>query len=125
MTTLYAIAGAEGRLVAGTGNRSEIYVGYFTKWGDGACDFNPISDLNVTEVYEFLAFLGAPEAIMKKAPSAALRDGQTDESEMGVTYRALDAYMDGGEVSDAEKARIDRLHAVSEHKRRGVRYFPD
>ncbi len=55
MTTLYAIAGSENRLVAGTGNRSERYMGYFTKWGDGACDFNPIADLTVTEVYEFLA----------------------------------------------------------------------
>ena len=54
MTTLYAIAAAENRLVAGTGNRSEAYMGYFTKWGDGAHDFNPISDLTATEVFEFL-----------------------------------------------------------------------
>ena len=54
MTTLYAIAASENLLVAGTSNRSEAYMGYFTKWGDGACDFNPISDLTVTEIYEFL-----------------------------------------------------------------------
>ena len=72
MTTLYSVAGSEGLLVAGTGNRSEIYVGYFTKWGDGACDFNPISDLTVTEVYEFLRYLDAPLSIIEKAPSAGL-----------------------------------------------------
>ena len=61
MLTLYTIGAAEGRLVAGTGNRSEAYMGYFTKWGDGAYDFNPIADLTVTEIYEFLTWLHAPE----------------------------------------------------------------
>ena len=68
MTTLYAVAASEGRLVAGTGNRSEAYVGYFTKWGDGAHDFNPISDLTVTEIYKFLRYLDAPACIIEKAP---------------------------------------------------------
>ena len=119
MTTLYAIAAAESRLVAGTGNRSEIYMGYFTKWGDGSADFNPIADLNVTEIFEFLDYLNAPVSIRKKAPSAGLFEGQTDEKEMGVSYAAIDRYMDGGEVSDAEKAIIDRYHRISEHKRVG------
>ena len=119
MTTLYAIAAAEGRLVAGTGNRSEIYMGYFTKWGDGSADFNPIADLNVTEIFEFLDYLNAPVSIRKKAPSAGLFEGQTDEKEMGVSYAAIDRYMDGGEVTDAEKAIIDRYHRISEHKRVG------
>ena len=60
MTALYAVAASEGLLVAGTGNRSEAYVGYYTKWGDGAHDFNPISDLTVQEVYAFLRYLDAP-----------------------------------------------------------------
>ncbi len=119
MTTLYAIAAAEGRLVAGTGNKCEIYMGYFTKWGDGAADFNPIADLTVTEIFEFLDYLGAPESIRKKAPSAGLFEGQTDEKEMGVTYAAIERYMAGGEVSPEEKAVIDRYHRVSEHKRVG------
>ena len=118
MIALYAVAAAENRLVAGTGNRSERYMGYFTKWGDGACDFNPIGDLNVTEIYEFLRFLEAPENIITKAPSAGLFEGQTDEQEMGVSYAAIDRYLDGGEVSEAEKAIIDRFHSRSEHKRR-------
>ena len=118
MMTLYAVAAAENRLVAGTGNRSEGFVGYFTKWGDGAYDFNPIGDLNVTEVYEFLRYLEAPEAIITKAPSAGLFEGQTDEKEMGVTYAEIDAYMDGKPVRPEAEAIIARRHAASEHKRR-------
>ena len=120
MTTLYAIAAAENRLVAGTGNRSEAYMGYFTKWGDGASDFNPISDLTATEVFAFLEYLGAPRAIIDKAPSAGLFDGQTDEAEMGVTYKAIDDYLLTGAVSEADKAVIDRYHRRSEHKRRPI-----
>ena len=117
MTTLYAIAASENRLVSGTGNRSEGYMGYFTKWGDGACDFNPIADLTVTEIYEFLRYLGAPVAILTKAPSAGLFDGQTDELEMGITYQAIDSYLLEGVVTQADKAILDRFHRVSEHKR--------
>ena len=124
MTTLYAIAGAEGRLVAGTGNRSEAYMGYFTKWGDGANDFNPIADLTVTEIYEFLAWLDAPMSIRTKAPSAGLFEGQTDESEMGVTYAAIDKFLLTGEASERDRAVIDRFHTVSEHKRRPIAVYP-
>lgn len=123
MLTLYAIAASENRIVAGTGNRSEAYVGYFTKWGDGAHDFNPIADLTVTEIYEFLRFLNAPEFIIKKAPSAALFDGQTDESEMGVTYAELDAYLTENAIDQDKAAIIERLHTASEHKRRGISKF--
>ena len=120
MTTLYAIAAAENRLVAGTGNRSEIHMGYFTKWGDGASDFNPISDLTATEVLEFLAYLKAPASIIRKPPSAGLFDGQTDEEEMGVSYRAIDDYLLTGRVEPEDQAIIDRYHSRSEHKRRPI-----
>ena len=123
MTTLYTIGQSENRLVAGTGNRSEIYMGYFTKWGDGASDFNPIADLCATEVFEFLRFLNAPASIVEKAPSAGLYEGQTDEKEMGVTYRAIDAFLLQAEVNEADKAVIDRYHGRSEHKRRPVSTF--
>lgn len=120
MITLYAIAASENRLVAGTGNRSEAYVGYFTKWGDGAHDFNPIADLTVTEIYEFLRYLKAPECIINKVPSAALFDGQTDEAEMGITYNELDRYI-AGENLDEDKCRlIELLHRKSEHKRKEI-----
>ena len=123
MTTLYAIGAAENRLVAGTGNRSETYMGYFTKWGDGASDFNPISDLCATEVFAFLRFLNAPASIVEKAPSAGLFDGQTDEQEMGVTYKAIDDYLLTGVVNEHDKAIIDRYHSRSEHKRRPISTF--
>lgn len=120
MTTLYAVAASENRLVAGTGNRSEAYMGYFTKWGDGACDFNPISDLTATEVIEFLKWLTAPACVINKAPSAGLFDGQTDEAEMGVSYRAIDDYLLYGRVNEKDKAVIDGYHRRSEHKRRPI-----
>ena len=123
MLTLYAIAAAENRLVAGTGNKSEAYVGYFTKWGDGAHDFNPIADLTVTEIYEFLRYLDAPKCVIEKAPSAALFDGQTDETEMGVTYAELDSYLSGKAIEEEKKKIIERMHKASEHKRTGISVY--
>ena len=123
MLTLYAVAAAENRLVAGTGNRSEAYVGYFTKWGDGAHDFNPIADLTVTEIYEFLRYLDAPKCVIEKAPSAALFDGQTEETEMGVSYAELDTYLSGSGISEEKKTIIERLHNASEHKRKGIAVY--
>ena len=118
MTTLYAVAASENRLVAGTGNASEGYMGYFTKWGDGAFDFNPIADLTVTEIYEFLCFLKAPDFIIDKVPSAGLFDGQTDESEMGITYHSIDRFLLNGEASEHDRAIIEKFHKSSEHKRK-------
>lgn len=118
MIALYAVAASENRLVAGTGNRSEAHMGYFTKWGDGAHDFNPIADLTVTEIYEFLRYLNAPQAVITKAPSAALFDGQTDETEMGITYAAIDDYILNGNATAEDKAKIDSYNARSAHKRR-------
>ena len=123
MTTLYAIAASENRIVAGTGNRSEVYMGYFTKWGDGAYDFNPIADLTVTEVYEFLRFLNAPQSIIEKAPSAGLFDGQTDENEMGVSYESIDKHLMGLEVEEHERQIIDNYHVRSIHKREKAPVF--
>ena len=125
MLTLYAIAAAENRLVAGTGNRSEAYVGYFTKWGDGAHDFNPIADLTVTEIYEFLRYLDDPKCVIEKVPSAALFDGQTDETEMGVTYAELDSYLSGGDIPEEKKIIVERMHRTSEHKREGTAVYTD
>ena len=117
MTTLYAIAANENLLVAGTGNRSERYMGYFTKWGDGGCDFNPISDLTATEVFEFLRFLNAPPEIIEKPPSAGLFEGQTDEADMGISYKKIDEYLIHGTASGEDKALIEQFHAKTNHKR--------
>ena len=125
MLTLYAVAASENRLVAGTGNASEYYMGYFTKWGDGAYDLNPIADLTATEIFEFLRYLKAPQSIITKAPSAGLYEGQTDEEDMGLTYAAIDQYIKTGQANDHDKAIIDRYHARSEHKRRNPLRYPD
>ena len=79
--------------------------------------------MTVTEIYEFLRYLDAPKRIIEKTPSAALFDGQTDESEMGVTYAELDAYIAGNAVDKDKAEIIDRLHKVSEHKRKGIQKF--
>lgn len=123
MAILYNIAQRRNYLVAGTGNLSEITMGYFTKWGDGASDLNPISDLTVTKVYEYLEYLDCPSAFLTKAPSAALSEDQTDEKEMGVTYQEIDSYIEGKEVSDAARAIIERRFRTSEHKRTGVKHY--
>ncbi len=124
MTTLYTIGQSLGYLVAGTGNKSEYYMGYFTKWGDGAFDFNPIADLTVTEVYEFLRYLNAPANIIRKAPSAGLFEGQTDEADMGVTYAQIDQVIAEGTCGDQKAdAIIERYHSRSEHKRRPLNRY--
>ena len=117
MTVLYAIGANENRLVAGTGNKCERFMGYFTKWGDGAYDFNPIGDLTVSEIYDFLKFLGVKGSIIEKAPSGGLYDGQTDEKEMGVSYEAIEKYISEEPVSETEKEIISRYHKNSDHKR--------
>lgn len=117
MSALYAIAQSRRSLVAGTGNRSERYMGYFTKWGDGAFDFNPIGDLTVKEVYAFLSHLGAPASIINKEPSAGLFDGQTDEKDMGISYAAIDQYLLEGEAEAGDMAILERYHSRSLHKR--------
>ena len=117
MQVLYAMAQSEGRLVAGTGNRSEIFLGYFTKWGDGAYDFNPIADLTVTEVYEFLRHLDAPASIIEKPPSAGLYEGQTDEGDLGFTYADLDRFLLTGEATEENKKKFMRHHNSTQHKR--------
>jgi NAD+ synthase len=125
MITLYAVALSENRLVAGTGNRSEAYMGYFTKWGDGAHDFNPIADLTVTEIYEFLAYLDAPMAVRTKAPSAGLFEGQTDETEMGITYAAIDKFLLTGEATAADRAVIEKYHKRAMHKLNPIVTYPE
>lgn len=90
MIVLYDIALAEQRLVVGTGNRSEILLGYETLHGDSACAFNPIGELYKSEIFTLARFLGIPEEIVGKAPSADLFEGQSDEGDLGFSYNAID-----------------------------------
>jgi NAD+ synthase len=119
MTTLYFIANTLNYMVVGTGNRSELSIGYFTKYGDGGVDLLPIGGLLKSEVREAARALGVPEPVIEKAPSAGLWLGQTDESEMGFAYAELENYLTKGPetVSPALAMRIERLMRGSEHKR--------
>lgn len=123
MTALYAIAQANNYLVLGTGNLSEISMGYFTKWGDGASDLNPMSDLTVTQVYQLLRYLNCPDQIINKAPSAALYDGQTDEKEMGISYDLIDEYLLTGK--GIAKERVDKAFKSTAHKRAMPLKYPE
>ena len=119
MTTLYFVANSLNYLVAGTGNRSEIALGYFTKHGDGGVDVLPIGSLLKSEVRDLARAIGVPDRIIDKPPSAGLWVGQTDEAEMGFTYNLLEEYLEHGPsaVPPAIATRIEQLRAVSEHKR--------
>ncbi|MGE5371749.1 MAG: NAD(+) synthase [Solirubrobacterales bacterium] len=118
MITLYYHAQQRNALVLGTGNRSELTIGYFTKHGDGAVDLLPIASLVKQQVREVAKVLGVPSAIIEKPPSAGLWEGQTDESEMGISYAELDRYILTGEAPDAVAEKIERMKRASEHKRK-------
>ncbi|MEI3605820.1 NAD(+) synthase [Pseudogracilibacillus sp. SE30717A] len=118
MSTLYTIATIYQYLVVGTDNAAEWYTGYFTKYGDGGVDLQPIVDLTKGEVRELAAYLEIPEEVIAKQPSADLWIGQTDESEMGTTYANIDAYVKGKEIPEQDKQIIEKLHERTEHKRK-------
>jgi NAD+ synthase len=117
MTSLYYIANALNYVVAGTGNRSEITLGYYTKYGDGGVDVLPIGGLLKSEVWALAREIGVPEPVITKAPSAGLWPGQTDEAEMGFTYEMLENYLNGKTVPPDVAKRIEQLRSASEHKR--------
>jgi NAD+ synthase len=119
MASLYFIANSMNYLVAGTGNRSELALGYFTKYGDGGVDLLPIGGLLKSEVRTLARELGVPDRVITKPPTAGLWVGQTDEQEMGFSYDQLEAYFAGGRgtVPDAVADRIDRFRTTSDHKR--------
>src|SRR5262245_16329709 len=96
MASLYFLANSLNYLVAGTGNRGEITLGYYTKYGDGGVDLLPIGGLLKSEVRTLARELGVPDQVIDKAPSAGLWMGQTDEGEMGFTYNALEQYLAQG-----------------------------
>ena len=90
MSIIYYFANAKNYLVSGTGNKSEILIGYFTKYGDGACDMEPIGDLYKKEVYELSEYMNIPSEIINKPPRAGLWNNQTDEDELGMNYDSID-----------------------------------
>jgi NAD+ synthase len=131
MTVLFAWAREQHRLVAGTGNKSELLLGYFTKYGDGGVDLLPIGDLYKTEVRALAEHLGLPAAIRERPPSAGMWEGQTDEGELGLPYSEIDQILRGleelrpeEEIAEISGIDLERVHSVarrvaaSRHKRR-------
>jgi NAD+ synthase len=119
MTVLYFLANSLNYLVVGTGNRSELTIGYFTKYGDGGADVLPLGTLLKSEVRVLAAELGVPRSIIDKPPSAGLWIGQTDEDEMGFRYSDLENYLVRGPegVPPALALRLERMIRATEHKR--------
>lgn len=133
MVMLYEYANVTSSLVCGTSNKSELMIGYFTKYGDGGVDLMPIGHLYKTRVWELATFLNLPQSIIEKKPSAGLFEGQTDEGELKVTYRVLDRILTGLESDQPDAAivensgatvadvvRIRNMVAINGHKRRTV-----
>jgi NAD+ synthase len=131
MLVLYKLARERNLLVLGTGNKSELLTGYFTKWGDGGSDLCPLGDLYKTQIRELAAKIGVPEKVLARAPSGDLWNGQTDEGELGIDYATLDRILLGIElcmkdrdivknaaVETGQVKLVKNLVAKSVHKRR-------
>lgn len=129
MMSLYYYANLKNYLVAGTGNKSEITVGYFTKYGDGGVDILPLGNLLKSQVKEIAKKLALPESIIDKPPSAGLWLGQTDEAELNITYEQLDqAILEITSHRDEEtppeiRSRVEELMENSKHKRMPIPVF--
>lgn len=117
MSTIYSIANAYNYMVVGTDNAAELYIGYFTKYGDGGVDIQPIAHLTKREVKEWSWLLGVPKDIIEKPPSAGLWEAQTDEEEIGTTYDMVDDFLEGKEIPKKDLDIIVQLHKKTEHKR--------
>ncbi len=122
MATLYAIAQTLGYLVIGTGNLCEAMVGYTTKWGDSACDFNPIANFTVQEVLAIGKMLGVPDKIINKPPNDGL-GGQTDEEKLGVKYTQIAEMIEIGKTEEEAKKIIIEKYNKSKHKRTPIPTF--
>ncbi|PSR23223.1 MAG: NAD(+) synthase [Sulfobacillus acidophilus] len=121
MTVHYRFAHAFNALVVGTDHAAEALPGFFTKYGDGGVDLTPLTGLTKQQGRELLKYLGAPEQIYTKAPTADLLDqrpGQLDEDELGISYKVMDAFLTGESIADDIAGRIRHRYRVTEHKRR-------
>ncbi|MEA3346044.1 MAG: NAD+ synthase [Chloroflexota bacterium] len=123
MVTLYYYANLHNYLVVGTSNRSENSVGYFTKFGDGGADILPLGGLLKGQVRKLARKLGVPQPIIEKPPSGGLWPGQTDEGEMGITYREIDEVLRALEAGEPPRVpaealeKVQRMREHSAHKR--------
>ena len=126
MTYLYQYAQINNFLVIGTSNLSERTVGYFTKWGDGGSDLNPLGMITKREVYILAKYLGIPDCIMNKQPSADLWEGQTDEDELGLKYKQIDEFILNGTCGDEQIDNIIKMkNQRAMHKLNPIIIFND
>ncbi len=125
MLTLYYFANKLNYLVVGSGNKSELMMGYFTKYGDGGVDILPLGGLLKSEIRELGKILGIPEKIIKKVPTAGLWPGQTDEGEMGITYDEIDKVLSKNFSQISKKAikKVKERIALTEHKRKPPKIY--
>ena len=122
MMAQFYIANLSDALVLGTDHSAEAITGFFTKFGDGACDLAPLFGLNKRQVRSLAAALGAPEHLVMKTPTADLEDDnpqQPDEDSLGVSYDQIDDFLEGKEVDPAAAATLERRYQITEHKRQG------
>lgn len=117
MATLYFYAARRKALVLGTLNRSEILVGYYTKYGDGGVDLMPLANLLKRDVRKLASYLGVPQSIIDKEPSAGLWEGHNDEAEMGVSYEEIDDYLAEGKGDERVRRTVKELSEKHRHKR--------
>lgn len=116
MVSLYFYANQYAYTVVGSGNRCELAIGYFTKYGDGGVDILPLGNLVKAQVRELGIFLEIPQCIIEKPPSAGLWPGQSDEEELGLSYEVLDRYLLTGKAPEGIKEKIEAKIAASKHK---------
>mgnify|MGYP001317018361 CR=1 FL=1 len=117
---LYNYANTHNALVIGTSNKTEIMLGYFTKYGDGACDLEVIGYLYKTEVIKLAKFLKLPKNIIEKPPTAELFHGQTDEKELGATYKEIDSILKSKRIKGPLANKISKRIKSNEHKRKSI-----
>ena len=120
MMFLYQVANTSDALVCGTSNKTELLIGYYTKYGDGGVDLLPLGGLYKTQVWELARELGVPQEVIDRPPTAGLWPGQTDEGEMGITYRELDRVLRAIAAGDTEGIEPDTLNKVQEMIRRSA-----
>jgi len=123
MIVQYEIAGFVNGLVLGTDHSAENITGFFTKWGDGACDLAPLFGLNKRQVRQLAQHLNAPEQLINKAPTAdleSLTPGKTDEDALGLSYNQLDDFLEGKQLAPELTHKIISIYLTTQHKRQAI-----
>lgn len=123
MAAQYELAGLINGLVIGTDHSAENVTGFYTKYGDGACDFAPLFGLNKRQVRQIAVYLGAPKQLIEKTPTAdleSLEPGKADETALGLSYEQIDNFLEGKKVSQEVEQKIIDIYCKTEHKRQQI-----